>query len=63
MTLVPASVFRQLNKAKQLTTLHLKEKIPFDPLGLLLPERDVSMATQSVAGFLKQFCKDASEKK
>ena len=57
VTLVPGSVFQQLKNADQLTTVKLKEKLPFDPLGLLLPEKDVSMATQSVAAFLRQFCR------
>jgi DNA-binding transcriptional LysR family regulator len=56
VTLVPGSVFQQLNNAHQLTTVKLKDKLPFDPLGLLLPEKDVSMATQSVAAFLRHFC-------
>ena len=56
LTLVPASVFQQLKNAQQLTTVNLKEKIPFDPLGLLLPERDASLATQSVANFLRDYC-------
>jgi hypothetical protein len=56
VTLVPGSVFQQLKNAHQLTTVRLKDKLPFDPLGLLLPEKDVSMATQPVAAFLRQFC-------
>lgn len=63
LTLVPASVFQQLKNAKQLTTLQLKEKLPFDPLGLLLPEKDISIATQSVASFLENYCKQALRKK
>jgi DNA-binding transcriptional LysR family regulator len=56
VTLVPGSVFQQLKNAHQLTTVKLKDKLPFDPLGLLLPEKDVSMATHSVATFLRHFC-------
>ena len=56
VTLVPGSVFQQLKNAHQLTTVKLKDKLPFDPLGLLLPEKDVSMATHSVATFLRLFC-------
>ncbi len=56
VTLVPSSVFQQLKAADQLTTLKLKDKLPFDPLGLLLPDKDTSMATQSVVKFLSDFC-------
>lgn len=56
VTLVPGSVFQQLKNAHQLTTVKLKDKLPFDHLGLLLPEKDVSMATHSVATFLRHFC-------
>jgi DNA-binding transcriptional LysR family regulator len=56
VTLVPSSVFQQLKAADQLTTLKLKDKLPFDPLGLLLPDKDLSMATQSVVKFLSDFC-------
>lgn len=51
VTLVPNSVFQQIKNAHQLTTLKLKDKLPFDPLGLLLPDKDKSMATQSVFKF------------
>jgi hypothetical protein len=53
---VPASVFAQLESAGQLTTLNLKEKMPFEPLGLLMPEKDTSLATQSIVKFLQAFC-------
>jgi DNA-binding transcriptional LysR family regulator len=56
LTLVPASVFAQLESAGQLTTLNLKEKMPFEPLGLLMPEKDTSLATQSIVKFLQAFC-------
>ena len=56
VTLVPSSVFQQLKAAHQLTTLKLKDKLPFNPLGLLLPDKDTSMATQSVVKFLGDFC-------
>jgi hypothetical protein len=58
VTLVPNSVFQQLKSAQQLTTLKLKEKLPFDPLGLLLPDKDTSLATQSVVKFLSDFCRE-----
>jgi len=63
LTLVPASVFRQLKNANQLAIIHLKDKIPFNPLGLLMPEQDVSLATQSVVGFLKQYSQKDGVKK
>ena len=56
VTLVPGSVFQQLKNAHQLTTVTLKDKLPLDHLGLLLPVKDVSMATHSVATFLRHFC-------
>ena len=57
LTLVPASVFRQLKNARQLTTIQLKNKIPFEPLGLLMPERDATLATHSVVDFLQNYCR------
>jgi DNA-binding transcriptional LysR family regulator len=56
LTLVPASVFRQLRDAHQLVTLNLRDPLPFDALGMLLPVRDVPSATQRVADFLHAFC-------
>lgn len=55
LTLVPASVFRQLQAASQLVVLPLDETIPYDPLGMLLP-RDVRPATQRFADYLLDYC-------
>jgi len=49
ITLVPASVFRQLVMAGQLMTLRMEHPMPFAPLGMLLPGRDVPAATQQLA--------------
>lgn len=57
LTLVPASVFGQLCEAGQVVALNLPERLPFDPLGMVLPVRDVSVATQTVADFLARYCK------
>ena len=56
LTLVPASVFRQLRDAGQVVALRLPERLPFAPLGMVLPLRDVAVATRTVADFLLAHC-------
>ena len=56
LTLVPASVFRQLRDAGQVVALRLPERLPFAPLGMVLPMRDVAVATRTVADFLLSHC-------
>jgi len=56
LTLVPASVFGQLREAGQVVALKLPERLPFEPLGMVLPLRDVSTATKTVADFLARYC-------
>lgn len=56
LTLVPASVFRQLRDAGQVVALRLPERLPFAPLGMVLPLRDVAVATRTVADFLLGHC-------
>lgn len=58
LTLAPASVFRQLEAAGQLVMLPLEEELPFDPLGMLLPQEAIPVASQRVARFLARFCGD-----
>ncbi|MEY2683809.1 MAG: HTH-type transcriptional regulator GbpR [Pseudomonadota bacterium] len=57
VTLVPASVFRQLEAAGQLVRLPLEEVLPYEPLGMLLPQ-DVPPATGLLAAFLKSHTAD-----
>ena len=61
LTLVPASVFFQLREVGQLVALRLPERLPFEPLGMVLPLRDVALATQTVADFLTGHCKNKHE--
>ena len=56
LTLVPASVFRQLRDAGQVVALRLPESLPFAPLGMVLPLRDTPSATRTVADFLLSHC-------
>lgn len=56
LTLVPSSVFRQLRDAGQVVALRLPERLSFQPLGMVLPLRDVSAATRTVANFLASHC-------
>jgi DNA-binding transcriptional LysR family regulator len=56
LTLVPASVFRQLRDASQVVALRLPERLPYAPLGMVLPLRDVAVATRTVADFLLNHC-------
>jgi DNA-binding transcriptional LysR family regulator len=57
LTLAPASVFRQLQLAGELVALPMPEPLPMPPLGMVLAQRDVPLATQCLADFLKAFCK------
>jgi DNA-binding transcriptional LysR family regulator len=57
ITLAPASVFRQLQRAGRLVALPMASRLPMPPLGMALPLRDVPPATQCVADFLAQYCK------
>ena len=61
LTLVPASVFGQLREAGQVVALNLPERLPFEPLGMVLPVRDVSAATRTVADFLTRYCQSSRQ--
>lgn len=54
LTLVPASVFRQLEDAGRVVRLVLDQAMPFEPLGMLLPEDGASPATLRLAAFLRE---------
>lgn len=56
ITLAPASVFRQLERAGRLVSLPMASRLPMPPLGMALPARDVPPATQAVADFLTHYC-------
>lgn len=56
LTLAPASVFRQLQLAGELVVLPLPERLPMPPLGMVLSQRDVPLATRGLADFLGAFC-------
>ena len=58
LTLVPASVFSQLEQAGQVVALKLPQRLPFEPLGMVIPTRDASAATQTVAEFLSNYSKE-----
>jgi DNA-binding transcriptional LysR family regulator len=55
LTLVPYSVVRHLVDIGELAVLKMRTPMPFEPLGMLLAERDVNAATQRLADFLAQF--------
>lgn len=55
LTVVPAGVVRQLVEAGQLAVLKLDEQLPLEPLGMLLPLRDMTSATARLAEFLRRF--------
>lgn len=56
ITLAPASVFRQLQRAGRLVALPMASRLPMQPLGMALPARDVPPATRCVADFLTDYC-------
>lgn len=58
VTLAPASVFAQLRAAGQLVALPLPSRLPFRPLGLLQPQRDVPVATACLVAYLAQWAQD-----
>lgn len=55
VTLAPASVFAQLKSAGQLVALTLEARLPFKPLGLVLPQQDVPVATACLADYMAQW--------
>lgn len=57
LTLVPASVFRQLEQAGQLVSLKLVQPFAFEPLGMVWSDREPPAATQCLVEFLRQFCR------
>lgn len=57
LTLVPASVFRQLEEAGQLVSLKLAQPIDFEPMGMVRPIREPAPATQRLVEFLHSFCR------
>ena len=48
-------------EAGQVVALNLPERLPFEPLGMVLPVRDVSAATQTVADFLTRYCQNTRQ--
>ncbi len=60
LTLVPASVFRPFEDTGQLVRLRLAAALPFAPLGMVLPVRDVPPATQALAQFLAGYAARAA---
>ena len=60
LTLVPASVFRPFEDTGQLVRLRLADALPFAPLGMVLPVRDVPPATQALAQFLAGYAARAA---
>lgn len=63
ITLAPASVFRQLQQAGRLVALPMASVLPMPPMGMALPQRDLSVATQAVADFLIDFCKNPTDER
>jgi DNA-binding transcriptional LysR family regulator len=55
LTLVPYGVVRQLVEAGQLNLVDATPPLPFAPLGLLIPQTGVTMATETFVAFLGRF--------
>ena len=60
LTLAPLSVFGQLLQAGQVVRLPVQEPMPFEPLGMALPEDPVPEATQRLAEALMRATEAAS---
>lgn len=60
LTLVPHGVVRQLVEAGELALVETPAPMPFSPLGWLLPEANVSEATQRVIDHLAAFARPPS---
>ena len=56
LTLVPGSVLAHLCLTGDLVALKLPVPLPYQPLGVLLPEEGVSEATRLLADFLRASC-------
>lgn len=54
LTLVPGSVLAHLCATGALVALRLPEPLPYEPLGMLLPEERVSAASARLAEFLRR---------
>lgn len=57
LTLVPLGVVGHLVAAGQLAVLKVREAMPLEPLGMLVPLQDVAPATAQLADFLTTFSK------
>ena len=57
LTLVPFGVVRQLVEAGQLAVIEPLPALPFAPIGLLIPERDKTAATQTFVEFVEAFAR------
>lgn len=55
LTLVPYGVVRQLVEAGQLAVIEPLPALPFAPLGLLLPQQDITAATRSFVDFVDAY--------
>ena len=53
LALVPAGSVRPQLDAGQIVSLRLPERLPFDPIGVLLPQQGLRPATQVLADFLQ----------
>lgn len=53
LALVPAGSVRPQLDAGQIVSLHLPERLPFDPIGVLLPQQGAGRATQALSDFLQ----------
>jgi hypothetical protein len=60
LTVVPFGVVRHLVDAGQLAVLRMREPMPFEPLGMLLPLQDVHAAAARMAEFLTRFAAAAA---
>lgn len=55
LTLLPFSVVRQLVDDGQLVALDIEGKAAFEPIGLLVPERELTTAASTLMHFLEHF--------
>lgn len=55
LMLLPRSVLRQYIEAGELAVLRLERHMPFEAIGMLLPEEGAGAETERLARFLKEF--------
>lgn len=62
LTIVPYSVVAHLVDSGELAVLKMREAMPFEPIGLMLPQQDVGAATTRLADFLLKYAANPRSK-